>query len=659
MFHKLLIANRGEIACRIIRTAKALNIKTVAVYSEVDADALHVKMADEAVYLGQATASDSYLNINKIIQAAKQTQADAIHPGYGFLSENSAFATAVQAANLIFVGPPAKAITAMGSKAQAKALMAKAGVPLIPGYHGAKQDQTTLTAQAQKIGFPLLIKASHGGGGKGMRVVSHLDEFPEKLAACQREAEKSFASSEVILEKYLEKPRHIEIQVFVDHHGNGVYLFERDCSIQRRHQKILEEAPAIDLSQACRQSMGEIAVHAAKSIDYRGAGTFEFLYSDEQFYFMEMNTRLQVEHPVTEAVTGEDLVAWQLHIAAGEKLPKTQQELTLTGHALEMRVYAEDPLNQFLPATGTIEAFYPPTHGRLDHGIQAGDQIGIHYDPMLAKLIVHGEDRAHCLSKAKKALNELHILGLTTNIAFLKAALDHTAYLDGQFDTHFIEDHETALHQSLNQYLPHALSIVSKAILDDFNDHIPAHSNDIHSPWHQTTGWRALGTPHLHLIWYYRDERYDLTFHAKDNDFESHINGDVHRFQCQKLSARQWEITAQGMHLHATCYPSAKGYYVSVEGYPYAFEFANFHHSHDTDTHGNELTAPMPGIIRKIFVNSGAKVQQATPLIILEAMKMEHTITAPKDGIVVSLNFKEGDTVEEGALLLALDAGEP
>ena len=449
MFSKILIANRGEIACRVIRTARRLGIHTVAVYSDADAKALHVEMADEAINIGPAPARDSYLRAEAILDAAKRTGAEAIHPGYGFLSENAAFAEACADAGVVFIGPPASSIRAMGGKSEAKALMETAGVPLVPGYHGEDQSPELLRAEAKRIGFPVLIKASAGGGGKGMRVVTSLEEFDDQLNGAKREAINSFGDDRVLIERYVTRPRHVEIQVFADTQGNCVYLFERDCSIQRRHQKVVEEAPAPNLDPHTRRRMGEAAVAAAKAIGYVGAGTVEFLLDEDgSFFFMEMNTRLQVEHPVTEYITGQDLVEWQLRVAAGGPLPLNQDQLSIHGHAIEVRLYAEDPQKGFLPQTGRLEHLvFPPEDAfvRVDTGVRSGDAISIHYDPMIAKLIVWADDRSSAVRRLRTALSQTQVVGLGANTEFLLAIASHPAFLAADLDTGFIERHETDL----------------------------------------------------------------------------------------------------------------------------------------------------------------------------------------------------------------------
>jgi 3-methylcrotonyl-CoA carboxylase alpha subunit len=496
MFSKILIANRGEIACRVIRTARRLGLTTVAVYSEADAGALHVELADEAWPIGPAPARESYLNAGAILGAARASGAEAVHPGYGFLSENADFAEACEEAGLVFIGPPAAAIRAMGSKAAAKALMAEQGLPLVPGYHGEAQDTGRLAREAERIGFPVLLKASAGGGGRGMRVVESAAELPRALEAARREAKGAFGDDRILIEKYLARPRHIEVQVFADRFGNTVHLFDRDCSIQRRYQKVIEEAPAPGLDPGLRAGMAEAAIAAARAVNYVGAGTVEFMFADNAFYFMEMNTRLQVEHPVTEAVTGEDLVEWQLRVAAGERLPKPQEELALTGHAIEARLYAEDPERQFLPQTGRLDALRlpPPELARVDTGVREGDAISPYYDPMIAKLIVHGEDRAAALARLGQALAQTAVLGLTTNLAFLARLAKHPDFTAAALDTGFIERHRDALcpgRQSPPADIVAAAALSRLLLRAESARRAALASADPYSPWHSRQGWWA------------------------------------------------------------------------------------------------------------------------------------------------------------------------
>src|SRR3954469_5215914 len=490
MFDTVLIANRGEIACRIIRTLKRMGIRSVAVYSEADRDALHVALADAAYEIGAAPPRDSYLNQANILSAAKASGADAIHPGYGFLSENAGFAEACAKAGLTFIGPPPSAIRAMGSKSEAKALMEKAGVPLVPGYHGADQSLQVLQAAADKIGYPVLIKASAGGGGKGMKVAENAAAFQAALESAQREAKNAFGDDRVLIEKYLQQPRHIEAQIFGDSFGNIIHLFERDCSIQRRHQKVIEEAPAPGLTAERRAAIGKTAVEAGRAVGYVGAGTVEFIAEGENFYFMEMNTRLQVEHPVTEAITGIDLVEWQIRVARGEKLPKTQDQLKIDGHAMEVRLYAEDPVRDFLPQTGTLHHLRFPEDARVDSGIRAGDTVSIHYDPMIAKIIAHGADRSEAIARLRRALAAMEVGGLATNLDFLQAILREPDFAAGKVDTGFIERHRAAL---LPEPLPlpvQALALAALAVLRAGERDAVTQEGDSYSPWARLPGWR-------------------------------------------------------------------------------------------------------------------------------------------------------------------------
>jgi len=506
MFSKILIANRGEIACRVMRTAKRLAIRTVAVYSDADEGALHVALADEAYPIGPAAARESYLSIEKILAAARASGAEAIHPGYGFLSENAEFAEACAEAGIVFIGPPAAAIRAMGSKSAAKALMEKAGVPLVPGYHGADQDAALLAKEAKKVGFPVLIKAASGGGGKGMRIVESAADFAAALASAKREAKASFGDDTVLIEKYLTRPRHIEMQIFADRHGNCVHLFERDCSVQRRHQKVVEEAPAPGMDVARRKAMGAAAIAAAKAVAYVGAGTIEFIAEGDDLFFMEMNTRLQVEHPVTEMITGTDLVEWQLRIAAGEKLPKRQDELQISGHAIEVRLYAEDPTRDFLPATGTLHHLRVPEgdpHIRVDTGVREGDAISIHYDPMIAKLIAWGADRAAALRRLGAALDRYEIVGVTTNRDFLARLATAPDFAAGGVDTGIIARHRDALIPPPAAAPPRIVAAAALSLLLDqaaASEAAAIASPDPYSPWHSRQGWRLNGDTYQDLV---------------------------------------------------------------------------------------------------------------------------------------------------------------
>ncbi|HEY4542830.1 MAG TPA: acetyl/propionyl/methylcrotonyl-CoA carboxylase subunit alpha [Noviherbaspirillum sp.] len=669
MFTKILIANRGEIACRVAATARRLGIKTVAVYSEADANAKHVAACDEAILIGPAPAKESYLRVERIIEAARASGAQAIHPGYGFLSENEAFAEACTAAGLVFIGPPAAAIRAMGSKSAAKALMEQAGVPLVPGYHGEQQDPDFLQTRADEIGYPVLIKASAGGGGKGMRIVDTHAAFKAALESCQREAINSFGDARVLIEKYLTRPRHIEIQVFADAHGNCIHLFERDCSVQRRHQKVLEEAPAPGMHEARRRAMGEAAVAAAKAVGYIGAGTVEFIANqDGSFYFMEMNTRLQVEHPVTEMITGQDLVEWQLRVAAGEPLPKRQEELAIRGHALEARIYAENPDKGFLPSIGTLRHVRTPAavafersadaHGapaavRIDSGVRAGDAISPFYDPMIAKLIVWGSDRAQALAHMAQALSEYQVVGLATNIAFLKRLVESAPFAEADLDTGLIERHHDAL---FPPPVPAPLTLLALAVAALLADE-RASGDAANDPWADSSGWRLNGA--LRRALHLSNEN-----HAYALQVEYRADGWVLRQGEQRVVIRLVEKTASdvrvsvdGASVSGSVVRDGETLHVFCGAAHAALKYSDpLAHAGEAEVEGGRLTAPMPGKIVALLVDKGASVEKGKPLLIMEAMKMEHTIAAPADGTVEDLLYAVGDQVAEGTQLLVFKA---
>ncbi|GAA0816244.1 acetyl/propionyl/methylcrotonyl-CoA carboxylase subunit alpha [Colwellia asteriadis] len=678
MFTKILIANRGEIACRIIKTAKKMGILTVAVYSDADKDALHVHMADEAIYLGPSPSRESYLLGDKVLAAAKKTGAQAIHPGYGFLSENSDFCRACSEQNITFIGPPVGAIEAMGSKSAAKNIMEKAQVPLVPGYHGDDQNERVLKKAADDMGYPVLLKATAGGGGKGMRQVWSENEFSDGFAAAKREAMSSFGDDTMLVEKYLTQPRHVEIQVFCDNHNNAVYLFERDCSVQRRHQKVIEEAPAFNMSEALRAQMGESAIKSAQAIGYQGAGTVEFLLDiDGSFYFMEMNTRLQVEHPVTEMISGQDLVEWQLRVAAGEKLPKSQQELTLNGHAFEARIYAEDPNNDFLPATGTLNLLKTPiesSHVRIDTGVRQGDEVSVFYDPMIAKLIVWDESRAKALQRLTKALREYRIDGVTTNIDFLYNVATTQAFQREQIDTGFIEKNQSAIfHQATTtdecMKITHKLPIAALFLvlsLAQKSKKSALKSSDPHSPWHHSDAWR-LNELHHHRFTLAYDEQ---TFHinveqqsrAEQRDFIIYIQSDSsdtsQKFICQgELMGENIIAVIDGHRSQTVIAQSDNSLNLYQEDGVYSFTqvVADRGQSNEASVHGG-LNAPMNGTIISVLVNAGDNVTKDQPLMIMEAMKMEHTIKAPCNGTINEVFFNTGDMVDGGAALLAFSS---
>ncbi len=641
----LLVANRGEIACRVMRTAKAMGIQTVAVQSAIDANARHVREADLAVNLGGAKPADSYLRIDALIAAAKASGAQAIHPGYGFLSENAGFARAIEAAGLIFLGPPASAIDAMGSKSAAKALMEAAGVPLVPGYHGEAQDVETFRTASNAIGYPVLLKAAAGGGGKGMKVVERESELAEALASAQREAQSSFGDSRMLVEKYVLKPRHVEIQVFADQHGNCLYLNERDCSIQRRHQKVVEEAPAPGLSAELRRAMGEAAVKAAQAIGYVGAGTVEFLLDERgDFFFMEMNTRLQVEHPVTELITGLDLVAWQIRVARGEALPIIQEQVPLIGHAIEVRLYAEDPDNDFLPATGTLALYREANAGqgrRVDSGVSEGDGVSPFYDPMLGKLIAWGENREEARLRLLAMLKETCVGGVRTNLAFLTRVLAHPAFANAELDTGFIPRHEAQLLPPVSELPAEFWQLAAEAFVQS-EAPLQRH-DDCHSPWACNNGLR-LGLPaetDLHLAC--QSERQVIRLrHASASTVQ--LQGEV--LQVERGGLRQQHLAIRR---GDTLYLHYAGELRSIQRVDPIAEVEASHQHH------GGLTAPMNGSIVRVLVEAGQQVEAGTALVVLEAMKMEHSIRAPHAGTVKALYCSEGEMVSEGAVLVELD----
>ncbi|WP_186012647.1 acetyl/propionyl/methylcrotonyl-CoA carboxylase subunit alpha [Burkholderia gladioli] len=678
MFDKILIANRGEIACRVAATCRRLGIASVAVYSDADARAKHVEACDQAVPIGGAAAADSYLRYERIIEAARATGAQAIHPGYGFLSENEDFAQACAAAGIVFIGPPVAAIAAMGSKAAAKALMHQAGVPLVPGYHGDDQDPALLHREADAIGYPVLLKASAGGGGKGMRVVERSADFPAALASCQREAASSFGNDRVLIEKYLQRPRHVEVQVFGDTLGNIVYLFDRDCSVQRRHQKVLEEAPAPGLSDAQRRAMGDAAVAAARAVGYVGAGTVEFIVTGEQFYFMEMNTRLQVEHPVTEMISGLDLVEWQLRAASGEPLPLRQDELRVNGHAIEARLYAENPARGFLPSTGTLRHLRLPrgaeftigTAVRVDSGVREGDAITPFYDPMIAKLIVHGADRAEALKRMARALRDCEAVGLSTNVAFLQRIVASEPFATADLDTGLIErNHETLF--AARPLAPVAVALACAALLaregataasaDKGKGGIGSMSAQAASPWGALGNWRLNGDYRRKLDWQLPERDTAL---AVRYEHGAHGGASLAIGENEAL-AFGWAAGATPLDLVVTIggergagrvVADGDNFHVFVDGTAESFVWENpLAHAGDAEHGGGRLTAPMPGKVIAVLVEAGQKVEAGAPLIVMEAMKMEHTIGAPSAGVVTEVLYAVGDQVADGAQLITLD----
>ncbi len=674
MFKKILIANRGEIACRVASTARRLGVKTVAVYSDADADAKHVAACDESVHIGGSAPKDSYLRWERIIDAARACAAEAIHPGYGFLSENEDFARACAEAGLVFIGPPPSAIKDMGLKAESKQLMEKAGVPLVPGYHGHDQDPALLQREADRIGYPVLIKASAGGGGKGMRAVEKAEDFAAALASCKREAIGSFGDDAVLVEKYVQRPRHIEIQVFGDTHGNLVYLFERDCSVQRRHQKVLEEAPAPGMTPELRARMGAAAVAAARAVNYVGAGTVEFIVEqpggyerpeDMKFYFMEMNTRLQVEHPVTEAITGQDLVEWQLRVASGEPLPCTQDELRITGHAIEARICAENPDNQFLPATGTLHVYRKPAAAsferapvRIDDGVREGDAISPFYDSMIAKLIVQGDTREQALARLDEALAQTHIVGLATNVQFLRRVAASGAFAQAKLDTALIQRESAVLFQQEPVGLPMAAAAaVAATLLRERQAEAPG------SPFSRRDGWRLGGLHRRAFDFVFGGEAVQAWLRYAPGSTPTLEVGEVAgplafaEAPGGEGAGESIDLQFAGRRTRATVHVLGEAVHVFTPAGATRIDTVDpLAHAGDTQAEGGRLTAPMPGKVVSFAVRAGDAVSRGQPLAVMEAMKMEHTIAAPADGVVQELLYAPGDQVTEGAELLRLAA---
>jgi 3-methylcrotonyl-CoA carboxylase alpha subunit len=658
VFAKILIANRGEIACRVMRTARRLGIRAVAVYTDADRTALHVRLA------GEARRVESYLDIEAVLAAARDAGAEAVHPGYGFLSENQDFAAACRGAGLVFIGPGPEAIAAMGDKSAAKRLMEKAGVPLVPGYHGENQDPAFLEKEAGRIGFPLLITPSAGGGGKGMRVVTVKQEFLPALEAAKREAKSSFGDARVLIERYLERPRHIEVQVFGDAKGNVAYLFERDCSVQRRHQKVLEEAPAPGLDPGKRSEMGAAAVAAAKAIGYTNAGTVEFIAEqDGRFYFMEMNTRLQVEHPVTEMVTGLDLVELQLRVAAGEALPFSQQDLKLEGHAIEARIYAEDPGRDFLPATGKIVHLAFPAEGaevRIDAGVACGDEITPWYDPMIAKLIVRGAHRAAALARLRQALDGVEIAGVKTNVAFLRRIAASGAFSRAELDTGLIERNRAELLPqgfSVEKEVLAAAAFAELAEEEQGARQRAAASGDPYSPWHRVDGWRLNEDSHHDFVFVDGRTEHAVRVHFAGDGMRLAVHGKEHAFAGERLGGDAVSIRLDGRMFEARAVRDGADWHVFADGDYRRLTLKDALPGDDDESAGGSLTAPMPGRIIQVMARAGDAVKKGQPLLILEAMKMEHTITAPADGVVKEMHFAAGEQVLEGAELISMKSG--
>jgi 3-methylcrotonyl-CoA carboxylase alpha subunit len=659
MFNKILIANRGEIACRIIRTARRLGIRTVAVYSTADAPAMHVAIADEAHLIGPAPARDSYLSIDRILDAAHSSGAEAIHPGYGFLSENADFADACATAGIAFIGPSAAAIRAIGDKAQAKTMMARAGVATVPGYHGKAQDAARFSEEAARLGYPVLIKASAGGGGRGMRVVADPSGLAAALSSARNEAKSAFGNGRLILEKYLQRPRHVEVQIFGDQSGHMVHLFERDCSAQRRHQKVLEESPAPALESALRNALGAAAIKAAHAVEYPGAGTVEFILHDRDFYFIEMNTRLQVEHPVTEMVTGFDLVEWQLRVAAGEELPVTQEQISSRGHAIEARLYAEDPARDFAPVSGRLRQFglpVPTPDLRIETGLRAGDDIPIFYDALLAKLIAWGTDREQAGRRLDAALSATEIAGVANNRDFLLRVLRHPDFAAGAIDTGFIARHRQALAIPLAAAPLVAVAAASLAFLyeePDVDRGAALGRRDSYSPWNMRDGWRLAGETEYELVWL-------------DAGLERHLEI---RFGQSKLSLMLDESTAEvrflnrqenelafefnSVPMQASVRRQGADFTIFLDGRSWYLRHRDgLARRPGAEIDAGRLVAPVHGRVLEVLVSAGAQVKRGQVLMLLECMKLEYRVTAPANGTVEALHFAAGDVVEDGVQLL-------
>ena len=658
MFSKILIANRGEIAVRVATTARKLGIASVAVYSEADKNALHVEACDEAYCIGAAAVSDSYLNAARILQVAQQCGAEAIHPGYGFLSENAAFARDCEAAGIVFIGPPASAIDAMGSKSKAKALMEAAGVPLIPGYHGEDQQDDLLAAESKRVGYPQLIKASAGGGGKGMRLVENGKKFAEALVSARREASAAFGDDRVLIERYLGKPRHVEMQVFGDSLGNYVHLFERDCSIQRRHQKVLEEAPAPELPDKVRTAMGKAAINCARAIDYVGAGTVEFLLDqDGSFYFMEMNTRLQVEHPVSEMITAQDLVEWQFRVACGEALPLQQQQIEKRGHAIEARVYAETPRNDFMPAAGRIKYLRLPATSssvRVDTGVRCGDPIGINYDPMIAKLIVYADNRTAALAKLKLALQQYQILGLSTNLGFLTRLAASPELIAGDFDTGFIAMHREYLLADDAEQLNRALVLAAAAMLPALDNRVSSAHAD--SAWDTRDHWRMNLNSNQVIELEYDETLYQLAFTRQSEAWSVTCAEASYLLNGEWIDQQHLRVEIETEQVELPVIRETASISIFYRGQAYRFGLPAAIHGGASDApDADHPSAPMSGAVVALPIAVGDTVEPGDTLVVVEAMKMEHAIVAQISAIVGEILVAQGDQVDEGETLVLLE----
>jgi 3-methylcrotonyl-CoA carboxylase alpha subunit len=659
MLDSLLIANRGEIACRIIRTARRLGVRTIAVHSAADRGALHTRLADEALEIGPAEARESYLSVARILQAARDTRAAAIHPGYGFLSENAAFASACHEAGIVFVGPPVEAIERMGSKSEARQLMAAAGVPVLPGYDGEDQSDGVLEAEARRLGFPLLVKPTAGGGGKGMRVVRGAAELAEALAGARREALKAFGDPRLLLERFVEKGRHVEIQVFADAHGHAVHLFERDCSLQRRHQKVIEEAPAPGLAAATREAMGAAAVAAARAVGYVGAGTVEFLFDGREFYFLEMNTRLQVEHPVTEMITGQDLVEWQLRVADGEPLPLNQSQLGQRGHAVEARLYAEDPERGFLPSTGRIERLRFPAgheHVRVDTGVREGDEVSIHYDPMIAKVIAWGADRIEAIDRLRGALAATDVDGVRTNTRFLWEILGHERVREGDVSTRLLE---SGLPPSgATESDVQTAWLIGAAVGSRVAGAGPLEGASRPTPWDQRIGFRLNAPASLRVALALGSERRWLRLRPAGPDLQVELDGRVHLLEGCTFAGGRITGRMDGQPFEARFEAGEDGFHLRRQCLRFDFVEDTGAEHHASAEHEGHLRSPMPGLVLDVRTRPGERVAAGAVLVVLEAMKMEHSLSAPWAGTVAAVAVKPGDRVEEGVELVVLEPRE-
>ncbi|MGY3615108.1 acetyl/propionyl/methylcrotonyl-CoA carboxylase subunit alpha [Bradyrhizobium sp. USDA 10063] len=658
-FRTLLIANRGEIAARVIRTAKAMGLRTVAVYSEADRDALHVALADEAVLLGPARARDSYLNIQRVIEAARETGAEAIHPGYGFLSENAEFAQACFEAGLVFVGPAAEMMNAMGSKSGSKALMEKAGVPLVPGYHGEAQDEATLADAAERIGFPVLVKASAGGGGRGMRVVNSAAELPAAIVSAKREAKAAFGDDRMLIEKYVQNPRHIEVQIIGDSHGNLLSLWERECTLQRRHQKVIEEAPSPTLNATQRETVCAAARKAAAAVNYVGAGTIEFVSDGKDVFFIEMNTRLQVEHPVTELITGVDLVEWQLRVAFGEKLPVSQDEIKLNGHAIEARVYAENPQKNFMPSVGRIRTWRTPQEGdglRIDAGYRSGDNVSPYYDAMLAKVIAWAPTREVAIEKLNRGLQETDVRGIVTNIPFLSALVTHPAVVANAIDTGFIERELKSLTAERGAAGVFELCAAVAAIL---NEEQKAARKDAHSPW-QTFGWMPVGQ--RQRVFSFRQGQgaeQKATLRYGNGPSTVSVGGREFVLEMAPSADGGFDLTLDGTRSRVMAVIEGHELYLRTRNGRFDLHWVDpFGGETEEQVGEDKIVAPLPGTVVALLAEEGAKLEKGAPILTLEVMKMEQTLRAPFAGVLTKLMCKVGDIVGEGVELAEVEPVE-